>query len=242
VVDPVTYHPNWVTQVGEAGEAHAVGSLVFLEVATNPADVYGYGTWEARGTGRVLVGYDAGDAAFNTLGGTGGAKTVAATGTVSQPTFTGDALAGHSHGAGTLEPSAHSGAAVADHASHTHTYSEVPNHLHTLATGTGSTGSFAQVIGTVDASSGGNGGTPTQTALGTRSGNPVDGVASGTTNGPGATLTHSVTQPAAHTMAGSTQAASGGTPSGTVSQPTFTGSPTSVLQPYLVVHIWARTA
>jgi hypothetical protein len=82
----------------------------------------------------------------------------------------------------------HSGSA--DHANHTHSYSQVVNHLHTLATGTGATGNFAQVIGTVDNSSGGTGGTPTQTALGTLSGNPVGGVASGTTGNESATLTH----------------------------------------------------
>lgn len=57
----------------------------------------------------------------------------------------------------------------------------VVNHLHTLATGTGSTGNFSQVIGTVDTSSGGTGGTPTQTALGTLSGNPTAGGAANCT-------------------------------------------------------------
>ena len=51
----------------------------------------------------------------------------------------------------------------------------VVNHLHTLATGTNATGSFSQVIGTIDTSSGLTGGTPTQTALGTLSGNPTAG-------------------------------------------------------------------
>lgn len=32
------------------------------------------------------------------------------------------------------------------------------------------------------------------------------------------------------------------TPAGTVSQPTFTGSATSVVQPFLVVYMWKRTA
>ena len=61
---------------------------------------------------------------------------------------------------------------------------DIVNHLHTLATGTGASGNFSQVIGTVDTSSGGTGATPTQTALGTRSGNPVSGgVASYTPTG-----------------------------------------------------------
>lgn len=85
---------------------------------------------------------------------------------------------------------------------------DVVNHVHTLATGTGASGNFSQVIGTVDTSSGGTGATPTQTALGTRSGNPVaGGVASYT-------------------------------PTGTNTP----GAATSVVQPYIVVYMWKRTA
>lgn len=58
------------------------------------------------------------------------------------------------------------------------TITSVINHSHTLATGTGTTGNFSQVIGTVDTSSGGNGGTPTQTSLGTLTSSTVNGVAS----------------------------------------------------------------
>lgn len=83
----------------------------------------------------------------------------------------------------------------------------VVNHVHTLATGSGATGNFSQVIGTVDTSSGGTGATPTQTALGTRSGNPVGGAA-------------------------------GYTPAGT----NASGAATSVIQPYIVVYLWKRTA
>lgn len=216
---------------------------IFLSIdSTNPATTLGYGTWVAFGEGKVLLGLDPGNPTFDTPEETGGALTVAAIGTVSQPTFIGSPLGTHTHGVGTYLPSLHSGSAVADHASHTHSYTEVPNHLHTLATGTGSTGNFAQVIGTVDTSSGGTGATPTQTALGTRSGNPVGGVATGTTAGPSAVLSHNVTQPSAHTMSGNSEAVSGGTPAGTVSQPTFTGTPSSVVQPYIVVFMWKRTA
>jgi len=82
-------------------------------------------------------------------------------------------------GAKTSTPDAHVGTAVGNHP-------DVLNHVHTLATGTGASGNFSQVVGSVDTSSGGTGATPTQTALGTRSGNPVGGVA---------TQVHAVTQP-----------------------------------------------
>lgn len=52
-----------------------VGSVFTSVVATNPADLLGIGVWEEIGAGRVLVGQDAGQAEFDTLGETGGAKT-----------------------------------------------------------------------------------------------------------------------------------------------------------------------
>jgi hypothetical protein len=56
--------------------------------------------------------------------------------------------------------------------------------------------------------------------------NNTGGVATGTTTGPSAALSHPVTDP--------------GHQHG-LTQPTFTGSATSVLQPYLVVYCWERT-
>lgn len=112
-----------------------VGSIYVSADDVSPAVKFGFGTWVAFGAGRVLVGLDAGQAEFDTLGETGGAKDV------------------------------------------TLTVAHLPAHTHTLATGTGTTGNFAQVVGTVDASSGGTGGTPTQTALGTISGSTGGGQA-----------------------------------------------------------------
>jgi hypothetical protein len=59
-------------------EAFPVGSVFIGVVATNPNSLLGYGTWAALATGRMLVGIDTGDADFNTVKKTGGAKTVAA--------------------------------------------------------------------------------------------------------------------------------------------------------------------
>jgi microcystin-dependent protein len=59
--------------------AYPVGSLFLSVVATNPVDLLGFGTWAAIGAGRMLVGQDTGDADFDTLEETGGAKTVTLT-------------------------------------------------------------------------------------------------------------------------------------------------------------------
>jgi hypothetical protein len=53
---------------------YPIGSVVTLGVSTNPATLYGVGTWTAI-TGRVIVGIDAGQTEFDTLNETGGAKT-----------------------------------------------------------------------------------------------------------------------------------------------------------------------
>ena len=44
-------------------------------VSTNPATLFGFGTWAAFGAGKVMVGIDSLDADFDTIGETGGAKT-----------------------------------------------------------------------------------------------------------------------------------------------------------------------
>lgn len=52
---------------------YPVGSIYTnASVSTNPATLLGFGTWTAFATGRVLVGVDTGNTAFNTLGETGG--------------------------------------------------------------------------------------------------------------------------------------------------------------------------
>ena len=53
---------------------YPVGSIYNnIAVSTNPATLLGFGTWVAI-TGRVVVGLDSGDAAFDTVGETGGSK------------------------------------------------------------------------------------------------------------------------------------------------------------------------
>ena len=183
-------------------QAFPVGSVFLSVVSTNPATLLGYGTWAAIAAGKVLVGLDSGDTDFDTAEETGGAKTKAI--------------------------SAHAGAAVDDHASHTHTYSQIVNHTHPVTdpghthltqrypTATGGSSGFA-----IDTSMSGtlaDNTLPTKTnTTGITTANPAGGVAQGTTDGPSAALSHAVTQSSAHTDL-------------------------NVVQPYFVVHMWKRTA
>lgn len=55
--------------------AYPVGSIyINAGVSTNPSTLLGFGTWEAFGAGKVLVGLDAADSLFDTLEETGGSK------------------------------------------------------------------------------------------------------------------------------------------------------------------------
>ena len=73
---------------------YPVGSIYTnASVSTNPATLLGFGTWTAFGAGRVMVGFDSGNALFDTAEETGGnadaivvSHTHIATSTVTDPT------------------------------------------------------------------------------------------------------------------------------------------------------------
>lgn len=209
-----------------ASAAFPVGSVFLSVVSTNTATLLGYGTWAAIGAGRVLVGLDSGDPDFDTEEETGGAKTVAAAGSNA-------AEAAHTH-------SVTSNVTVADHGSHTHTYTDVVNHTHPVnVTDPGHThpiscGTTDGAVGRVDSASSAQAAlfntNSNTTGITATTSNPAGGVATGTTAGPGATLTHTPTNNAVTSGAGSSH------------NHTFTGSATSVVQPYFVVRMWKRTA
>jgi hypothetical protein len=123
----------------------------------------------------------------------------------------------------------HAGTTVDDHASHTHTYTDViahthtqdahthtqnshnhtqDAHSHTQASTTISTGGASNRLGTNDTSSTaqdtGSTVATNQAATATNQNatatNQATGIATGTTAGPSATLTHGVTQPNAHSV------------------------------------------
>lgn len=54
---------------------YPVGSIYISAISTNPATLFGFGTWDAFGAGRMPVGFDASQTEFNTGLKTGGAKT-----------------------------------------------------------------------------------------------------------------------------------------------------------------------
>jgi hypothetical protein len=88
---------------------YPVGSIYMnSSVTTNPATLLGFGTWTAFGAGRVPVGYDSGNALFDTLEETGGSAdaitvshTHTATSTVTDP--------GHAHQMGAKDSTANEG-------------------------------------------------------------------------------------------------------------------------------------
>ena len=49
-----------------------VGAIYTAVVSTNPATLIGFGTWTAFGAGRVMVGFDSGNALFDSAEETGG--------------------------------------------------------------------------------------------------------------------------------------------------------------------------
>ena len=98
---------------------YPVGSVyINASSTTNPATLFGFGTWTEIGAGRVLIGQDTGDALFDTLGETGGSKDAV--------------VVAHTH-TGTT------GTQSADH-THSGTTGSAGSHNHTFAAGGGSSG------------------------------------------------------------------------------------------------------
>ena len=57
-------------------KAYPIGSVyINASNSTNPASLLGFGNWVVFGAGKVMVGLDAGDTSFDTVGETGGEKT-----------------------------------------------------------------------------------------------------------------------------------------------------------------------
>lgn len=209
---------------------YPVGAIYISTNSTNPATSLGFGTWSAFGAGRVPVGFNGSDVDFDTDEETGGAKTVSAAGTNTAPAFTGDptqATSAVSAGtpAGTNSVPVFTGAAMGTH------FHELPIQAVSATTtrvlpsttfGTG-TSRAAQGQDTAHVAD-------TTSAAVALSEAKSAGTPAGTVSAP--TFTGNALGTHSHTL----------TPTGTVAAPAFTGSATSVVQPYIVVRMWKRTA
>ena len=167
---------------------YPVGSIyVNATSSANPSTLLGFGTWEAFGAGRVMVGLNGSDADFDTAEETGGSKTVTPSGSIS----------------GTVGNTAL-------------TEAQMPKHWHRMVGPFGTT----NVQGGEFAYGNFGGGTPDDTAFAYGTWSAGGDAASGST------VTGSANgDPHTHSFSG-----------------TFTGNATSVVQPYVVVRMWKRTA
>ena len=170
---------------------YPVGSIyINATSSSNPTSLLGFGTWEAFGAGRVMVGLNGSDTDFDTAEETGGAKTVASAGSVSG-TVGGTAL----------------------------TEAQMPKHHHRYITGALTGGSYPNSP-QVNQNAFFFGGTPDDAAYEYNTySTGGDSASGGTTTGTSNGASHT------HSFSGS-----------------LTGTATSVVQPYIVVRMWKRTA
>ena len=66
-------------------------------VATNPATLLGFGTWEEYGAGKAIIGVDASNTLFDTLGETGGSADITISSNTDSHTLTIDEIPAHTH-------------------------------------------------------------------------------------------------------------------------------------------------
>jgi microcystin-dependent protein len=239
-----------------------VGSIFISTVATDPATLLGGGTWVAFGTGRVLVGIDAGQTEFDTVLETGGAKTHTLT-TAEIPVHAHTMAHTHEHPhTHTLASHTHDHAHTHSLASHTHNHA----HTHTLASHTHVGAAHTHTLRNIRTTAGA-GGTSGDYMIANVSGTQVTGETTGgasalTTGGPstntsGAESVTATGAPSVNTSGAESVTATGGpstNTSGAASTETTgassaantgnagTGGAHNNLQPYIVVHMWRRTA
>jgi hypothetical protein len=96
---PIANGGTGVTTIADLGNLfYPVGSIYTnANVSTNPVTLLGFGTWEAFGAGRVMVGVDAGNPLFDTVRETGGSADTTLPIHDHAATFTGTVMDTHRH-------------------------------------------------------------------------------------------------------------------------------------------------
>lgn len=203
---------------------YPVGSIYISKSSTNPGTLWSGTTWTAEATGRCIIGVSS----SYTVGSTGGSATVNLSHTHTGPS--------HSH---TVNSHAHSTSG------HALSQSEIPGHTHTFSGTTSTDGSHIHTgtLKEVQAKNTSNSndvvrrngatGDYYEINIGNYAGNHTH-TYSGTTSSTGNGYSHS------H---GDTGSSSPGTSSaGTGNTGSALSSSQSIMQPYVVMYIWRRTA
>lgn len=216
-----------------------IGSLYISTTITDPAAQLGFGTWAVFGAGKVMVGYDVGDADFKPVEATGGAKTHKLS-AAEMPSHTHD-MQNHTHGVGSYaigNESSHTHGtgsyAVGNESSHTHSVSGATGgetgHTHSAVT-TGGTGAADANGNRYFATSGNTGGSSGHTH------NISFTSGAGSSHSHGFSGTSGTGSAHSHGISGSS-----GTPSNNTTTGAGGGSAHNNLQPYIVVYMFKRTA
>lgn len=121
-----------------------VGQIVMLGLTTEPAQLFGYGTWSRVAEGRAIFGLNVSDSDFNTLAKTGGSKTHSHTGSTASAgshSHTATQAGDHAHTGATGQAGSHShGGTTQNAGAHNHsgntggtaiTIEQMPSHSHT---------------------------------------------------------------------------------------------------------------
>ena len=214
-------------------DSYPVGSIYLSISNINPETIFG-GTWVSFGSGKTLVGVDTNDSDFNTAEKTGGSKktTYTPVGTIGSHALTVSELPSHTHSIPSLSGTA---ASAGKHGHNVHVYdqnntnntAQYWNNAAGTTVGTSPNGGYF-ASGTVKWSSSSF---KTASSCADVSGG---GDFMGVTSSNGA-HTHSVTTNASTT---------GSSGSGNGHTHTFTGTSSNIdiLDPYITVYMWKRTA
>ncbi len=128
------------------GAIYPVGSIyINATSSSNPATLLGFGTWEAFGAGRMMVGLNASDALFDTAEETGGSKDAIAVSHTHSFSASTSENGAHTHafqaGDGTVNVGSISGRGLTNDDETTFNTASAGAHTHTVSGTTGSTGS-----------------------------------------------------------------------------------------------------